>query len=570
MLRTVPSSSEVAVLKEQQEFPRTEELNVGSVNILAQADAMLRDENIFFSFPYRTKRIDRPWEFDPIENKSWPRRHYTEHKLHDTDTPKDVKIVFEINRFKDLPILGQAALLTSDEKYAFEVERRMLSWIEDNPFALSVNWSSALEISIRLISWTATLLLLKKAGFNTADNPKIQRSIYEQVCFLSADLGTDKVISTNHLIGEAVGLFIISSLWEFDKNENYAQAAKRMLEREIIKQTFPDGVTREASSWYHQFVTHFFDLANRVATSQKNPFDQQFQTRLSGMKSFLPAMTVANRIVRYGDADDGWALFLEGDLERWKNVIFGASSVSATAATRNYYPDTKLVAAHLGDAFLILRAGAFGMGGAGFSSHAHDDFLSPIIYFSGKPVLADPGTFIYSGDPKKRRQYRIASAHNGIIFGDTIAALPKKQFGWLKVRPDAIIHETAFTDSGAKVTASYGEWPQHLRTIKLSQNNAVIEDRFQEPISTKCKWMFHLAPEWELDNGTSPDGNYRFRNASGEHLYIVLRGNFETTKIEPYDYSPSYLVSVPGTMLRLTASNPSDIYSIELTLSKHA
>src|ERR1700722_7982262 len=189
MLVDVPINNHLANLKQGPECPRPLVLDKDRDTILSRADAMLRDENIFFTFPYHTQGIDHPWELDPIENKYWPRRHYTERKLHDHDTPRDVKIVFEINRFKDLPTLAQAALLTADEKYAVEVERRLLSWIEDNPFATCVNWSSALEISIRLISWTATLLLLKKTGFNICNNPRIQRSIYEQVSYLAADLG---------------------------------------------------------------------------------------------------------------------------------------------------------------------------------------------------------------------------------------------------------------------------------------------------------------------------------------------------------------------------------------------
>ncbi len=280
-------------------------------------------------------------------------------------------------------------------------------------------------------------------------------------------------------------------------------------------------------------------------------------------------MTVADQIVRYGDADDGWALSLEGDSDSWKNFIFGSSTASASDAIRNFYPYAKVVATHLGDAYLFLRAGAFGMGGAGFSSHAHDDFLSPILYLAGRPVLADPGTFVYSGDPEKRKQYRIASAHNGIIFGDTPTALPKRQFGWMKVRPDAVIHETSFAVSEAKVTASYGEWPQHQRTITISHNTAVIKDRFLQPIPAKCQWRFHLAPEWKLDNDESQDGDYRFRNPDGDRLHVTLHGNFETTNIESYDYSPSYLVAKPGNMLRLTTSSPTGNYSIQITIDTH-
>ena len=571
MLHAVPRNDRVAVLKVHPVSHRTSELEKDKHTILRIAAAMLQDNNIFFTFPYRTRGIECPWEFDPIESKYWPRRHYTERQLHDRDTPNDVKIVFEINRFKDLPTLSQAALLTGDKKYADEVECRLLSWIEDNPFAFSVNWSSALEISIRLISWTTTLILLKEAGFSVCDNLKIKRSIYEQACYLAADLGTDKVVSTNHLIGEAAGFYVVASLWEFEGNKDFTNQAHQILEQEIIRQTFEDGVTQEASSWYHQFTTHFFDLANRIASSHNNLFSPQYKTRLSKMKVFLKSMTLDRTVVRFGDSDDGWALFLEGGSETWKDHIFGFAPPQEIP-TLDYYPNAKLVAANLNDAFLFLRAGTFGMGGAGFSSHAHDDFLSPIIYLAGMPVLVDPGTFVYSGDPEKRTQYRIANAHNGLIFGNGRTAMPRKQFGWQAVRPDAIIHETSFNDTEAMVTASYGEWAQHQRKVTVKPTTALIEDQFLQSISQRCEWRLHLAPEWVIENdsnNTASSNEYHFKTDSGDKLKISLRGNFETTDVESYDYSPSYLVAEPGTMLRLTTSSPGGTYAIQITIDRN-
>jgi hypothetical protein len=571
MLRSVLQNDMVVVLKDRLIGTPIAELQKDWEAILHRADAMLRDDNIFFTFPYRIHGIDRPWEFDPIESKHWPHRHYTERQLHAQDTPRDVKIVFEINRFKDLPALGQAAFLTREAKYADEVERRLLSWIDENPFANSVNWSSALEISIRLISWTTTLLLLNEAGFQVSKNPKIQRSIYEQISYLAADLGTDKVVSTNHLIGEAAGLFVVASLWEFKDNKRFARLAHEILEQEIVKQTFEDGVTQEASSWYHQFVTHFFDLADRVASSHNNPFSSQYKTRLSKMKAFLESMTIDSAVVRYGDSDDGWALFLEGDIEVWKDHIFGFASPKEISPL-HYYPNAKVATAYLNDAFLFLRAGTFGMGGAGFSSHAHDDFLSPIIYLAGIPVLVDPGTFVYSGDSEKRAQYRIAIAHNGLILGNSSTAIPRKQFGWQTVRPDAIIHEASSNVSEITVTASYGEWSQHQRKITVNPISALIEDQFLQSIHQQCEWRLHLSPEWEIENGSSnplSSNEYHFRTNSGDKLTIRLHGNFETTTIESYDYSPSYLVAQSGTMLRMTTSSPAGAYAIQLSIDRN-
>ena len=568
MLRALPRSKDIAKLNELEASagPRMFEASASREAVVERAEAILRDENVFFTFLYVTRGLDRPWEFDPIERKYWSRRHYTERKLHAADTPRDVKIVWEINRFKDLPILGQAASLTRDKNYAAEVERRLLSWIQENPFAATINWASALEISIRLISWTVALTLLREAGLEIDSNPAIARSIFEQASYLAADLSTDKVVPTNHLVGEAAGLYIISSLWKFRGNRRYARVARRILKREIARQTFPDGVTREASSWYHQFVTHFFDLVDRVAARTGDTLGEEFTVRLSKMKAYLEMLTVHGEVVRYGDADDGWALWMEGDMEAWKGLIFGPVATVAAKPSQYHHPYAKIEAAHLRDAFLFLRAGQFGMGGAGFASHAHDDFLSPIIYLEGVPVLVDPGTFVYNGNPIDRAKYRSAEAHNGIVIGGSTGAVQKLNFGWQRTRPDAKILEAAFTVREAIVTAQYGEWPKHKRIVKVNQSIALIVDRFSDRDRRGCEWHLHLAPEWMLEGESS--SLYRFVTNAGDRLSVKLRGNFETVEAERYDFSPSYGVARPGTMLRLSTSNPSGVYAVLMSIDR--
>jgi hypothetical protein len=565
MIRRIPHSSDIAVLSAR---------NVNAVeiseeerwNILQKADAMLRDENRFFTFSYKTRDVERPWEFDPIEKKYWPTRHYTERHLHGPDTPRDVKIIWEINRFKDLPTLGQAAFLTRDEQYAIEAERRILSWIEENPFASTINWASALEISIRLLSWSATLFLLRSAGFNVCENKRIARSIYEQLKYLAADLSTDKVIPTNHLIGEAAGLFVAASLWDVRGSKSLQQKTRRILEREIIRQTYEDGVTQEASSWYHQFVTHFLDLADRVAATSSHQLSVRFQNRLSKMKTYLETMIVNGEAIRYGDADDGWALWLEGNLNTWKNKIFGLPTTDTAKSSHYYYPTSDVAAARFQGSFLFLRAGQFGMGGAGFSSHAHDDFLGPIIYLDAIPVLVDPGTIVYNGNPTRRAEFRGANAHNGIIVGESTGAVQRMNFGWNRVRPNAKILETSFTAQEASVTAQYGEWPVHKRSVKINQKAALIVDRFSVPLHKPCEWWLHFAPAWSIEKQS--DTEYTCVTNAGDHLSIKLSGLFESMEVQSYDYSPSYGVAVPATMLRLSSSAPEGVFEILMTIDR--
>ncbi|MDP4198398.1 MAG: heparinase II/III family protein [Bacteroidota bacterium] len=560
MLREVPKSDTPARLlpiKWNATF-------AADATIIERANNLLQDRNRIFSWDYSLRNVDRAWEYDPVEKKHWPRRHYTESHLHASDTPRDVKIVWEINRFVELPTLAQAALMTRDETFAAEAEKRMLSWIDENPFAQTINWASALEISIRLLSWTATLAILREAGFALDTNGTIARSIFHQAAYLAADLSTDKVVPTNHLIGEAAGLFVVASMWEFPAAEEYRVRARAILEREMFRQTYSDGVTREASSWYHQFVTDLFDLVERVASRVGQPMSEDVRAHLTKMKSYIAALTANASIVRYGDADDGRAIDIDED---WKAAIFGPASTVA-AREQSVFPIARQVAFHVGPSFMFMRAGEFGMGGDGFSSHAHDDFLSPIAFLGGLPVLADPGTFVYNGNTAERAKYRGVEAHNSLVISDATGAVQKLNFGWQRVRPNAILLDAAKSDDSATLAGRFGEWPLHARQLELTSNRLRITDTFHHPPDAACQWWFHLDPIWLRQ--TKTETGYRFETVNGDTLEITLLGQFETESIEEYDYSPSYGVHARAMMLRLTANGPKGAYTIHMTLKRAA
>ncbi len=566
MLREVPAAAGHAVLRPRIGTAWNESLARHTEEILAQAERMLRDDNRFFSFPYRTRELERPWQYDPLERRYWPERHYTEQRLHGPDTPRDVKIVWEINRFKDLVLLGQAARITSDPKYADEVRRRLLSWIEDNPFAATINWASALEISIRLIAWTSTLLLLRDAGFDVTD-PKINRSVFEQASYLAADLSTDKILFTNHLIGEVSGLLAISLVWEFPGCERFEARARQVLESEILFQVFSDGVSREASGWYHQFVTDFFDLAQRVTARAGAPLSERFSERLSKMKTYLSAITVNGEVVRYGDADDGWALWFEGDRDAWATDVFGPAA-SEASFEHGFFPSSGYAAFFREESFLFVRGGAFGMGGSGFSSHAHDDLLSPVLYLQGHPVIVDAGTFVYNGDPAARMKYRREMAHNGLQLGQGSPAIQKLNFGWKRARRNAELAGVEFREAFTATAGRCGEWRGIRRSIALLGDHlGVVHDEFGFRQTTDAQWRFHLHPMWK-HSSTLENGSLVFKNSDGWTLLITPRGEFDSQEIEVYDYSPSYRVETKALLLHLRARAPLGAYEVRFAISQ--
>ncbi|NQW02237.1 MAG: alginate lyase family protein [Rhodospirillales bacterium] len=61
--------------------------------------------------------------------------------------------------------------------------------------------------------------------------------------------------------------------------------------------------------------------------------------------------------------------------------------------------------------FMAVRCGPVGQGGNG--GHAHNDQLAFELQIDGEDWIADPGTYTYTADPKRRDQYRSHLAHAG-------------------------------------------------------------------------------------------------------------------------------------------------------------
>ncbi len=554
VVRTFPSDSEETSRTDRNVRPTEEEI----ATITERADEMLRDDNYFFTFIHHLKGIPDPWNYDPIEKKYWQKKNYEETQVHSGDTPKDVKIVWEINRFKYLPLLAQAAYATKEKKYANEVEARILSWIDDNPFGGSINWSSPLELAIRAISWTASLRILAAAGFDISKNEKITRSIWQHAAYLNAELSTDKIVRSNHLIGETAGLYILSSFFAFPEAVFYRIRAKKILTDSILKQTYADGASRESSGWYHTFITDFADLALRTADTIGDNFDVECTQRFRLMTSYRNSIILPDGdAVKYGDIDFGKAINLP---TKWKEMVFGENTLTS-GERKNYFETANHVTAMLGKNYFFIRAGDFGWGGDGFSSHAHDDFLSPILAMDGVNILVDPGTYVYNGSPEERDAERSASSHNGVIISDSESQTTnheprlKLSFGWIKTRPNAYIESCFTSENEITAQAIYGEWMiEHQRKFILTNNSFTLEDHLHFQANRSLEWNFHFHPRWRLEK-ISPQ-KFTLRDYVNNYYEFELSGIDAELELLQYDFYPSYMRKSKAWKLRMRSSIP--------------
>ena len=72
----------------------------------------------------------------------------------------NIKQVWEVNRLQHLTLLATAWYLTGEDAYAQRVADQLRSWWRENPFLSGVNWTSGIELGVRLINfaWIRRLL----------------------------------------------------------------------------------------------------------------------------------------------------------------------------------------------------------------------------------------------------------------------------------------------------------------------------------------------------------------------------------------------------------------------------
>ena len=125
----------------------------------------------------------------------------------------DVKYVWELGRHQHLLPLAVAYAINGDRHIRDVIAAQVDGWIKANPYGMGIHWSSALEVSLRLISWAMVHSMLSQRDGNdglfgiVADPAALGQSIYEQTVFVRQFLSRHSS-ANNHLIGELTGLWI--------------------------------------------------------------------------------------------------------------------------------------------------------------------------------------------------------------------------------------------------------------------------------------------------------------------------------------------------------------------------
>ncbi len=414
--------------------------------ILALAERALRHEvDLLGSGPVKlTERID--WHTDFKTGHRWPRTFFSQIEYSNLDQPSDVKVCWDLSRLHWLIPVGQAYLLTGDERYATAVREVLDQWIGDNPYAVGVNWTCTMEVALRILSWSWLFHACQRsrawadAGFRT----RFLSALWMHGRYTMRHLEVSPVAG-NHYTANAAGL-VFAGLFFGGQGESgrWRDRGWDILVEEIGRQTLPDGVNHEASVPYHRLVLELFHFPALYRSRQGLPVSGAYRDQLCAMARYTRACVRPDGLVpAIGDGDDARALPfgtqrindhqylpplvgaawsdqdlgapLGGNLEELVWVL-GPQTAAAVAARARFvrgpaaFPDGGAFILRDGPHYVFVDCGPVGLRGRG--GHGHNDCLSVEIVLDGMPLVVDPGSFVYTADYRARNRFRSTDAHN--------------------------------------------------------------------------------------------------------------------------------------------------------------
>jgi hypothetical protein len=291
--------------------------------LVRQADAIANHRFSFFSLNDRHLGDPIDWNRDHESGTAAPRSFASAIDYRDPRVTGDAKVVWEPGRHHQLVVLGRAYRITGDERYAREAVAQIDSWLEQCPFGVGMHWRSPLELAIRAINWVWTFDLIRPSGILSGATAGRLLNALNLHAWEIARKYSRGSSANNHRIGEAAGVFIVSTCLPGLKDASrWREASRRMLEEEILEQTYPDGGSREQAFGYHLFVLQFLALAEIAARRAGQGFSTAFLERLEGMFAFAAAMIEGGPAPSFGDADDGYVIDMgdERDPRGWLAV----------------------------------------------------------------------------------------------------------------------------------------------------------------------------------------------------------------------------------------------------------
>jgi hypothetical protein len=511
--------------------------------LLADADSICAGHVVLFGERRFDVGMPPQWNRDPESGVTGPAIYAGDIAISNRELVGDIKHVWELNRHLHLVRLAQAWAATGDAAWLHALHQQLRSWLDQCPPLTGPNWTSSLELGIRLINWSLVWQLVGGEGSELFAGEEGERlradwldSIHAHCSGIARHLSRHSS-ANNHLIGELAGLYVGASVWPCWKSSAaWLEQARDELEVEAQAQFSRDGVNREQAFGYHIFSSEFLFVAGLAGQACGTPFSRAYWSSLQRALRFLRSVRdVGGNVPMVGDADDGIVFRLDapggdraaqllalGDAVlrrqdsgyvsdhpgvRWLLHTLPGKRPEADpheSDTGWAFPDGGylLFGSHFGEANEIKGMVDCGpLGYLGIAAHGHADALALNLSVGGEECLVDPGTYSYWQDNKWRDYFRGTSAHNTVRIDGLDQSVSGGRFMWLRKAVASIErmpqspHEFDFRGShdGYERLA---DPVRHMRSVRFdaASSSLVVRDEFAAKKHHQVELFWHFAP----------------------------------------------------------------------------
>ncbi|MFL0246231.1 alginate lyase family protein [Candidatus Clostridium stratigraminis] len=415
----------------------------------------------------------------------------------------EIRLTWELNRHLFLPHFFLMWKNTNNRVYFEKAKELFYDWVNDNYFLRGVNWSSPMEIAIRAYQWILCYAIIKEADDNKLKEDLIT-AVINSIKYVSENFSGFSS-ANNHLILEAGLTSIIGELLKDVYNQNWFQKGYDVLEKEIKRQFYSEGVNKEHAAHYHGFVVDlllqyntFLKYLNKKAICEDILFKSV---------EFIGYLKYCKDFVEFGDSDDAKILNLTGKSYNYYDYLLAfGSKYFETSFTEDITNSQLSVWKYIKSQDIIKpfdyngikyyeKSGYFiyksneltfffdiaELGFGSIAAHGHADCLAFVLSVKNIPIFVDPGTYIYNVESSLRNYFRSTSAHNTLTYDELSQSTMEGPFLWSK---KANIIEKGFYEDVDYVVI-YGSHDgykpfTHKRIIYISKkyNLVIIKDEF--------------------------------------------------------------------------------------------
>ena len=482
------------------------------------------------AFGHLDLKVDTPprWQHDYLAGHDLATAE-SAFKLNHRSLPggADIRVVWELNRWQQLTRLAMAAYVSGEEKPGTTCLAWLQDWNERNPPYRGWNWTSALEVGLRLIQFTWIDALLSQGPF-AAQWAQALASLRARIlpahvwyAWRYRSFGSS---ANNHLLGELAGLIVALVRWpslvKWAKPRGLGLRELQWLwEQQVLKQFAEDGGNCEQALGYQLFAWELCWLTRHALLTQAaEGFAPGVEDRLASALRFFWEMQSRSEHWDYGDSDNAmalpvglsgatrvreWRSWAAGDPENALHYWIGLSPLAKKRLGSGLPAHARPVAgwwiyeqsglALNESGFWWLRWDLSPLGYQRTAAHGHLDVLHASIWYRGAAMVVDPGTGAYFADPPLRTWLASREAHNGPCPIPNREPRRLGQFLWS--RPHGPAHYRGNTDGSLQAKAlGYSRRITYL----LKQDGWEIEDRPAERWARRMPFVVR----WQFAPGT--------------------------------------------------------------------